>query len=328
MITHLNRRAFLRTGSFAALACVPIGARASNFGFKPGTRISYFRDGQIHVNEVGKAEGEPLTTGHMDFKPSWSLTGDRLVCFRRTKDDPVTVMWKSAIFIINVDGTGFHQLSDGSRTDFNPTWTRDGSNTPIWNRKNDKTGSFFVMAGKVGGRPGEEVPVTDEGHHTWVYSSLTDGRLLVSSRHPKQGWGYYLMKCGKEGQSPDYEPIACELTSQGLLDRVSVSPGQKKVCFEFQKGFEYKDPGRTLYVADFDAEKRAITNIKAIANENGQPHWYAYPRWINSEAAVIYHRSAGKGQLFVYEMEDGTTRRVSTDAGADYRYPHGEAAPC
>ena len=58
--------------------------------------------------------------------------------FRRTKNDPVTVNWKSAIFIINVDGTGFHQLSDGTRTDFNPTWTRDGLNTPVWNRKNDR----------------------------------------------------------------------------------------------------------------------------------------------------------------------------------------------
>ena len=87
----------------------------------------------------------------MDFKPSWSKTGDMLVCFRRLKDDPVTVNWKSAIFIINVDGTGFHQLSDGTHTDFNPTWTRDGLNTPIWNRKNDTTGGFHRDA-EQGGR--------------------------------------------------------------------------------------------------------------------------------------------------------------------------------
>ena len=36
------------------------------------------------------------------------------------------------IFVINTDGTGFNQLSDGTRTDFNPTCTRDGLNTTIW----------------------------------------------------------------------------------------------------------------------------------------------------------------------------------------------------
>jgi hypothetical protein len=54
------------------------------------------------------------------------------------------------------------------------------------------------------------------------------------------------------------------------------------------------------------------------------------PRWIKGEVAVVYHmmNQTGKGQLYVYRLEDGSTRRVSTNAGADYRYPHGEAVPC
>jgi hypothetical protein len=183
------------------------------------------------------------------------------------------------------------------------------------------------MKGKVGGRPGEEVAITDAGHHNWAYSSLADGRLLVSSTHPARGWGYYLLT-PRDGKPPVYEKIDCELARSGLLDRVSVSPSETKVCFEHQKGFEYKDPGRTLYIADFDAKSRVMSNFKAIANEDGKPYWYAYPRWIEGEAAVIYHASAGKGQLFVYRLADGSTKKVSTDAGADYRYPHGEASPC
>jgi pyruvate/2-oxoglutarate dehydrogenase complex dihydrolipoamide acyltransferase (E2) component len=87
---------------------------------------------------------------------------------------------------------------------------------------------------------------------------------------------------------------------------------------------------RTLYIADFDAAKRTITNLKAIANKEPRPFWYAYPRWIQGEAAVVYHmmNQTGKGQLFVYRLDDGSTTRVSTNLGADYRYPHGEAAPC
>ncbi len=130
--------------------------------------------------------------------------------------------------------------------------------------------SYFcnVMQGKIGGKPGEEVALTDAAYHTWAFSSLTDGRIVVSCNHPTLGWGYFLMTRGTGGK-PRYERIACELTPKGLLDRVSVSPSEKNVCFEFQKGFIYKDPGRTLYVADFDAVKRTITNLKPIANLRG-----------------------------------------------------------
>jgi hypothetical protein len=336
---RVSRREFLKEATQAGAtvaAAVGMGSVAAPFVAcagetepRPGPRISYYCNGEVHVNEVGKPEGKPLTTGHWDFKPSWSKTGDKLVFFRRYKDHPVTVNWLSAICIINVDGTGFHQLTDATVANFNPTWTRDGRNTPIWNRKNPKTGSFFVVESRIGGRPGEEVVLTDEAYHTWAFSSLTDGRIVVSCNHPTLGWGYFLMTRGNGGK-PRYERIACELAPKGLLDRVSVSPSEKRVCFEFQTGFTYKDPGRTLYIADFDAGKLAITNLTAIANEDGKPFWYAYPRWIEGEAAVVYHmmNQTGKGQLFVYRLDDGSTRRVSTNAGADYRYPHGEATPC
>ncbi len=53
------------------------------------------------------------------------------------------------------------------------------------------------------------------------------------------------------------------------------------VCFEYQTGFNYKDTGRTLYVADFDAQQRTITNARRFANEEANPSpWFAYPRWV------------------------------------------------
>jgi hypothetical protein len=327
---RLDRREFLTTVAAFGLgaAAAARGVLAEEPASARGGRISYYCNGEIHVNEVGRPEGKPLTKGYWDFKPSWSRTGDMLVCFRRTKDDPVTVNWTSAIFIINVDGTGFHQLSDGTSTDFNPTWTRDGRNTPIWNRKNAETGRFFVMQGRVGGQPGQEVALTDQAFHTWAHSGLTDGRILVNSRHPTLGWGVYLLT-SKDGAKPLYEPVECELNSQGQLHRASISPSEKKICFEFLKGSTFTEPGHILYIADFDARDRTISNLKVIANQEGKPYWYAYPRWIDGDSAVVYHlNSTGKGTLQVYRLEDGSTRQVSTNAAADYRYPHGEAQPC
>lgn len=336
---QLSRRFFLKSATGCAATLAASGLTRAVAAPPPGdsearrrSRISYSCNGEIHVNEPGKPEGKPLTSppvrGQQDFKPSWSKTGDRLVCFRRLKNDPVTVNWKTAIFIINVDGTGFHTLSDGTHTDFNPTWTRDGTNMPIWNRKNEKGGGFHVMQSTVGGTPGEEVALTEERLHTWAHSCLTDGRILVNFWHPTQGRGVFLLT-RKEGGKPLYERVQCELTDTGELHRASISPGEKKICFEYLKGHKFQEPGHTLYIADFDAQNRTITNPKAFANADGKPIWFAYPRWIDGESAVVYHSTqTGKGQLYVYRLEDGSTTRVSTNDKADYRYPHGEAAPC
>jgi len=295
---------------------------------RSGSRISYYCNGEIYVTEVGKPEGKPLTTGHWDFKPSWSATGDRLVCFRRLKDDPVTEKWKTAIFTIDADGTGQHFLTDGSRTDFNPTWTRDGTNNPVWSRRNDQTGGYHVMTSKPSEKPGQEVALTDQRYHTWAHSCLKDGRILVNAALPKLGSGVFLLTAGA-GATPTYEPVACDLSKTGQLHRASLSPSEKQICFEYLPGFKFREPGHTLYIADFDASKRTITNPRAIANESGKPQWFAYPRWIDGEAAVVFHANkTGKGELFVYRVAEKSTTLVSTNPAADYRYPHGEASPC
>jgi hypothetical protein len=126
------------------------------------------------------------------------------------------------------------------------------------------------------------------------------------------------------GGEPKFERIECELATKGILDRVSVSPSETKVCFEFQKGYQYKDAGRTLYIAAFDAKKPSIANAKAFANEEGANRWFAYPRWTKDEKAIVYHASPS---IYMYSREDGSTVKVSTQDGADYRYPHCEATP-
>jgi hypothetical protein len=335
---QLDRREFMKRAARATTAAAafagidhaarPLIARANQRGGPPGSRISYYRNGEICVGEPGKPEGQPLTRGHVDFKPSWSKTGDMLVCFRRTQDDPVTANWKSAIFVIGADGDGFHLLSDGTRTDFNPTWTRDGSNTPIWNRKNAKTGGYYVMQSKAGGQPGEELAITDEKFHSWAHSCLMDGRILVNSAHPTLGWGVFLLSTGRD-HAPFYESVQWELGKRGQMHRASISPGETRICFEFLPGATFTEAGHTLYIGDFDARQRSITNLKAIANKDGKKIWFAYPRWIDGEAAVIYHSGeTGRNQLYLYRLDNGSTKRVSRDASADYRYPHGEAAPC
>lgn len=304
-----------------------------------GYRASYYKDGEIHVTVLGQPESKPITSGHWDFKPSWSITGDHLVFFRRLKNDPVVSNWITQLCIINADGTGFHVLSDGTYTDFNPTWTRDGKNMPVWNRKNGEKGGYHIMASRIGGKPGEEIALTDPSYSAWVHSAVRDGRLLVSASPPGLGRGYYLMTpavgqdsslprdvtaASQPAPQPKFERIECELAKTGGLDRISVSPDETKICFDYLNDFKPDMPGRTLYVADFDVKTRTITNAQPFANAERKQVWFDYPRWTKGGSAIVYH--AG-GKLFLYTLSDGSTKQVSTDDKADYRYPHGEATP-
>ncbi len=167
-----------------------------------GYRGSYFMNGEIHVNEYGTPEGKPLTSGHQDFKPSWSKTGDMLVFFRRLKNDPVVTNWKTAIHIINVDGTGLHPLSDGTHTDFNQTWTRDGTNTPIWNRKHPEKGQL-PSDGEQGGqqaRPGDRA---DRQELPYLGLHLSDRRQNSRPvRPPEAGLGLFSDDARSAAASP------------------------------------------------------------------------------------------------------------------------------
>ncbi|MHC5054190.1 MAG: hypothetical protein ACYTKD_05685 [Planctomycetota bacterium] len=288
-------------------------------------RGAYSVNGELHVNVFDTPEGEALTTGHQDMKPSWSKTGDRLTFFRVTEFARDFSDWKTAICVINVDGTGFRKLTDGTHTDFNPTWTRDGSGLVIFNRRDPETRMYVVMQTEAGARPGDEVVISDTHSFTYAYSCLKDGRILAASL--LRGFGYSLLTPGRDG-AVRYEPVRCELAKEGLLDRISISPSETKICFEFQKGHrEHSYSGRTLYVADFDVEALAITNPRVIA-EGGEGWDVNFPRWTRDEDAVLYQcNRTGKSQLYVYRLKDGSITRLSTEPDADYMFPNAEATP-
>jgi len=295
-------------------------------------RFSYFANGRICVNTLSQIDGkDPILTppvkGWEDFKPSWSKTGDMLVFFRRVKDDPDVLNWKTVLCVAKADGSKLQRLTNGTYTDFNPTWTRDGKNQPVWNRSHIK-GRFIVMRTKVGNKPEQCETLTDKNYHNWLHSCLRDGRMLVESDHPKKGYGYFLMTPAPGGKLTYQRIQDGGMLAKGLMARISISPDETKICYEHMLGYEWAEPKHAIYIADFDPTARTITNHKAIANPNYGDGWYAYPRWSRDGQAVIYHAdTTGKGKLFLYTLKDGTTRQVSRNDAVDYRYPHAEDTP-
>jgi hypothetical protein len=198
------------------------------------------------------------------------------------------------------------------------------------------------MAGKIGGKPGEEIALTDPNAHAWVHSAVSDGRLFVSAIPPKLGYGHYLMTpevkqtllSVPDGEKadrnvrltpePTFERVECEIAKTGILDRVSISPDETKICFDYHPGKTNPMPGRTLYVADFDVKARTITNARPFANAERKQVWFDYPRWTKDGKAIVFHADR---KLFLHTLAESSTKQVSTDPKADYCYPHGEATP-
>ena len=299
-------------------------------------RISYTKNGRIHVSIPGQPDGEPIIKcreGHHDFKPSWSKKG-WLVFFRRVKNDPDTLKWKTDLYIAGYNGKGLRKLADGDTANFNPTWTRDGSHMPIWSRKDKahKWTTYNIMTTTINGSPGTEYPLTASRYHSWAYSCLKDGRILVNSTHdgPLQ---YYLMTPGdnKKNPNPTFELIKCDLASKGFLARITLTPDEKKVCFEFSPhSNKSKDTGRILYHGKFDKTERVMYDLVPFANHKPTLDyaWFAYPRWLEGSNRIAFHaNSTGKGRLFIYDLKTKETKQISTDETADYRYPHGEMMP-
>jgi Tol biopolymer transport system component len=289
----------------------------------------YDVDGRLHISLFGTPDGKPLTDGPNDLKPSWSQTGDKIVFFRTPRLTAQVSSWKTAICVINADGSGFRKLTDGTQTDFNPTWSRDGKNRIYFSRRDPTAGRFAAYMTTADASPGDEIAVGDPATSSYVLSCLKDGRIFVMGWSQTSRDRYFLLTPAAEDKAK-MEAVKFAFALPGLLDRLSVSPSETKLCYELQNGFgAYKYPGRTLYIADFDVATRTVSNPKAITDTNPDPNvLWLYPCWTKDESAVIYYSDkTGKPQLYLYRLADGSTVRVSTNPNATYKHPCAEATP-
>jgi Tol biopolymer transport system component len=292
-------------------------------------RGAYTVNGRIHVGLYGTPEGEPITTGPGDMKPSWSKTGDKIVFFRMKQYAADLSNWKNAICVVQSDGSNFRQLTDGTHGDFNPTWSRDGQGNIYFSRRDAATGRYVVHRTTADSKMGDEVPVSDPGRDTFSVSCLKDGRLFVTS------WGrgvrgYCFLMTPDTAGNAKYEAVDFPHTLQGMADRISVSPNETKVCFDFQSGTGPNQyPGRTVYIADFDVAARTVSNPIAISDPHPNPKTMTlYPCWTDDESAVVYHcDKSGRNQLYMYRLSDKSTSRVSVNASAGYLFACGAATP-
>ncbi len=291
-------------------------------------KIAYSKNGEIHYDFIGKEKAAPLTTGHSDMKPSITTTGDKIVFFRALDTTRPVQFWKTAICIINTDGTGFKQITSGKFTDYNPTWSRDGKDKIIFSRYDGAADKCYVYMSGIDSKPGEEVLISDPRNSEYAYSCLKDGRILVSSSRDTSSGVYFLLTPKKRGFAR-YDLVKFKFNLEGFMDRATFNQTETGIAYEYKKGwksFVYTD--KTIVVADFDLKKLTISNPKPISAESRPGVITIYPRWTKDGNYIIYHSDrSGRKQLYLYSIADKTTKKISLDENSDYEFPCGDDSP-
>ena len=268
-----------------------------------------------------------VTEGHYDFKPSWSQRGDRLVFFRSDRYTGPFDQWKTRICTIKEDGTGFNVLTAGRYADYNPTWTRDGSERVIFNRYARKGVSHCeIYMTDPEGKPGDEVRISDPtfDFFEWAMSALKDGRIFVERTTPKETRSYLLTPY--PGEKGHYQEVKRPTEKQ--WHKLSISPDETKVCYMLDRDGNtatYEDV--VLAFADFDKKKLEIKN-QVVITEYNRSNIYEYPRWTPDGKHIVYDSNrTGTYQLYAYRLEDGTTGRITKESHLNFSFPHFRGAP-
>lgn len=283
---------------------------------------AYARDGSIYINELGTPEDLPITSGHSDMKPSWSTEGDIIVFFRVIEFHSAVADWRTAICTIHTDGTEFHQWTSGEFADFNPTWTRDGTNRIVFSRyDSEKKKSSIILIDPANG---EERIVSNPRRSEGVLTCLRDGRMLVTSNRFIFTGIYYLL----DPDTGEYDRVKFDFRLGGFMDRCSFSPSENLITYEYKPGwksFQYLD--KTIYMAEWDRETLTVHNPRAIS-PNYENSMTLYPRFTKDESAIVYHSNfSGQHQLYYYSIEEHSTFRVSENRYSNYEFFCGEDSP-
>ncbi len=309
-------------------------------------RAAYTVNDEIYVNNLGSPEGSPITSGHPDYKPSWSADGKWIVFFRIMANPGWDISrWKTAIFIVKPDGSELRQLTSGKFTDYNPTWSREGSNFIIINRYEKSLNRCYIYRTTPDSKPGDEILISDPNYSEFGNTCSKDGRILVTSdRFRDKIPGYVLSSSPvKEGyfeppfvfiMTPDpghagrYEQIRFQHKLPALPSRVNLSESERLVAYEVDNSWgNFSYSGHPLVIAEIDLKGLVVSNEVTVHETPGNV-CSIYPTFTKDEKGIIYCDNRNNiFQFYYYDRDKKNTTRISSNQGADYKYFCPEAVP-
>jgi hypothetical protein len=267
-----------------------------------------------------------LTDSNRDFKPVSSPDGKTLVFFRvRTYGDGTFETWRTAIFVVNVDGSGLRQLTSGEYADYNPTFVRDGSNRIAFSRYN-RTGKrhseIFLTTAKADIGAEQRVSHPTVPAYEYVYSSLKDGRLLIHRIESEEREVYLLTP--SPGVLGKYERV--RMPTNHYVHKLCVSPSETKITYMFDNdnnGATYNDV--QIAWARFDAKSLRVWDQKLITPDD-RATIDEYPKWSPDETLVLYDSDKaapgqGRTQIYAHRIADDVEFNLSLDSKENDQFP-------
>ena len=282
-----------------------------------------FNTYNIATIENGKTN--VLTDTDKDFKPVSSADGKHLTFFRIESwgDGASFLTWKTKLCVINWNGTGFRELTSGEFSDFNPTFTRDGTNRIIFNRYNRHgTDGCEIFVTTLDASPGDEQKISHPtiDSYEWVYSSLKDGRLFVHRIETKEREVYFLDP--NPGSLGEYQRIS--MPSSKHVHKANISPSETKITYMLDHDDDwtsYEDV--QIAWAKLDVPGLRVYDEKTIA-ERDPKIVVEYPKWNHDETVIIYDSNKLHGggllyQLYAYRLSDGVEENITPDNDLNYQ---------
>ncbi len=330
----------------------PLGGEESSAFNLPGV---FTVNDQLFVN--GKHEARQITSGERhDFTPSWSPDG-KWIAFYRVMDNfgPDNTKWKTSVCIMKPDGSGFRQLTGGNYTDFDPTWSREGSNFIIFNRFDRQKWRWYIYRTAPESKAGDEALISDPDYSETGYTSLKDGRIIISSIRGDDAVRAYLFSSSPEndgyyrppymyfltpyqGRKGRYEPVKFKYKLEALPAHLTLSQDESLITYELDFSFGaqgiweagFNTAGRSLALADIDTQAGTVSN--SIIYAKSDVSIILMPSFVKDGKGIIYQSNKGgvfewNYQLMYYDLKTRETKNIPRHLGSSYKSFCEESAP-
>jgi hypothetical protein len=292
-----------------------VAVRSEEKPEQPGMHFGF----RIAVNNSESSDIEWLTNGERDdYKPAYSPDGSKITFFRVFDyGTGFLANWKSKLCVMNADGSDVRELTAGEYLDATPYWTRDGTNRIVFHRL-DQGHKIYITSPDAS--VGDEQLISDPDFWDRPWSSLADGRILVSRELPYLA---HFLLTPNEGGTPIYEEISYPIPDTNL-NHMTISPSETKVAYmkvaDTTPGDLFSEKhfwDAVIAYADFDADNLRIENeVEITEHDDTSIDWY--PSWSPDEKYIVYAHS---GVIRAYSLETGITEQISSHDDLDYRYP-------